>query len=668
MKKIIFLFAVIFVASLSYSNAQNFEIKQSQNLTSVKGETLPYYNPASKDELEIKYINTSATNNNVGYATHTGPLTANGCISFTASQATAYNGAVLHTIKVGITTAGNCPQPDAAKVWIKTSLAGATVYEQNFTAVLGTYNEVVLTTPYTIGAGALVIGYTLTFNNITGQNTRPWFCSSNADPYQPGGFNLNTTTHGAGAVWSTFQDAGNLAIIGVATGTQPDNDLAAAGVSRDLTEFKLIDQSYDYVVAVANNGKNAQSNFTVQLIDDSNNVLATTTITETLPSGQTTGYTLPYSHLSPGIFPIRGRVINTGDQVPENDISSPLSCVFYPKAPMAYGTQHISSAFGYAGSFLCHMAIGFPVAEMAPYVNKELVGFLVGFSDVSGVDGYVNAWLRNSLDDMELWTAPIEAGDGWNLIEVDPPFVLASEDYYLGCTFDYVKTGSGEFGAYTISFSRNDINFNGFWLQQGALGWSNYNDPLDDQYQGVGNLTIIGMIKDIVDCDPASNLTIEYGASCDEALLTWEATGDKPFNVYRDNQRIATEITAATYTDTDFDATKEHTWKITVVCAEGESAAVSLLKPACSGGGIDNVGKIEFYVLPNPATNGNIIISSGTNFNTIEIVSFLGQTVLAQPNTGNSTSIDISNLADGIYFVRITADNGATNVKKFIKQ
>ena len=75
---------------------------------------------------------------------------------------------------------------------------------------------------------------------------------------------------------------------------------------------------------------------------------------------------------------------------------------------------------------------------------------------------------------------------------------------------------------------------------------------------------------------------------------------------------------------------------------------------------------IESLLKRLSATN-TLTISSKSNFHTVEVVSFLGQTVLTQTNAGNAATIDVSNLTNGVYFVRIISDNGV-DVKKFVKK
>jgi len=74
----------------------------------------------------------------------------------------------------------------------------------------------------------------------------------------------------------------------------------------------------------------------------------------------------------------------------------------------------------------------------------------------------------------------------------------------------------------------------------------------------------------------------------------------------------------------------------------------------------------KFSIRPNPATN-DITITSKSDFNKIEVVNFLGQTVITEQNNGKTAKLDISTLTNGVYFVRIATENGAS-VMKFVKQ
>lgn len=78
----------------------------------------------------------------------------------------------------------------------------------------------------------------------------------------------------------------------------------------------------------------------------------------------------------------------------------------------------------------------------------------------------------------------------------------------------------------------------------------------------------------------------------------------------------------------------------------------------------------QFTIYPNPAKNELFLNSKSSNPNLkIKIVNIEGKLLSAQ-NTmlENQTSIDVSQLVSGIYFLNIEDENGNTTIKKFIKQ
>jgi len=83
-------------------------------------------------------------------------------------------------------------------------------------------------------------------------------------------------------------------------------------------------------------------------------------------------------------------------------------------------------------------------------------------------------------------------------------------------------------------------------------------------------------------CDPVTNLTGEYNDDC-EAVLTWNAPeGSELFNIYRDDELIAEEITGTTYVDDEVDSSVIHTWSVIVVCEEDISEAAIVVINPCS--------------------------------------------------------------------------------------
>ena len=158
------------------------------------------------------------------------------------------------------------------------------------------------------------------------------------------------------------------------------------------------------------------------------------------------------------------------------------------------------------------------------------------------------------------------------------------------------------------------------------------------------------------------------GASMFFRLQGYASTDPILYNIYRDGELIASDITELTFEDTDFNSTVAHQWSVRVACPLGDqSPPIYLQKENCeTGGSVNENTNIAFSIVPNPAQD-KITITADNNFNKIEVINFIGQTVIALPNTYDNNTIDISNLKSGVYFVRITSENG-TAVQKFVKQ
>lgn len=77
--------------------------------------------------------------------------------------------------------------------------------------------------------------------------------------------------------------------------------------------------------------------------------------------------------------------------------------------------------------------------------------------------------------------------------------------------------------------------------------------------------------------------------------------------------------------------------------------------------------EIEFSVSPNPASSMIAVIASGAKQSLI-ICNLLGEKVGSQQLAIGKNEIDISNLHRGVYFVKVTDENGSFGVKKIVVQ
>ena len=82
---------------------------------------------------------------------------------------------------------------------------------------------------------------------------------------------------------------------------------------------------------------------------------------------------------------------------------------------------------------------------------------------------------------------------------------------------------------------------------------------------------------------------------------------------------------------------------------------------------IAELNKIDtFAIYPNPSTD--FIIINFTDSSMVELLNIYGQLLSRTATTSNSQKIDISELPDGIYLVRIVDHQGLTKTSKLIKR
>ncbi|MDR2971711.1 MAG: T9SS type A sorting domain-containing protein [Bacteroidales bacterium] len=569
------LFAFICILSSNFLNAQNLFRKNQKIADVIISTPLPIpYEPQRENQI-LSYINgplailpgSPVTSNNYYYMS--------GCIDFTAAQMTNYVGGKLFQVKVAIppqefiSTCMNC------KIWIKDSLNGAVRYSQDYPSLTyGAYNDFILNTEQTIIQGKFVIGYTLTIF-ATSDIIRPFWCSDTDDPYQQGGFNYLMSqlenSFGFGANFLQYNSYGNLGIIGYVRDVTPhDCDLVAMNVTSSAWP-KIKELNYPYTLFVKNDGELPQNNYTVQLIDHNENILAAQTITTTLEPKATTNFALYHNAPVSGEIKVRGKVIVAGDEVPENNITAPVTFRIYPMPPMAYCNYGELTEIG-DGSAVYSAAICYPTDSMANYAGHKLTAIELGISDNPSLLINCSVWIRNSLSGSNLYSQPFMPTTGWNTIELNTPYLLQNTNTYIGYTVETTDF------VYPIGYTENTpivpngghIAFDGVWTTFASLSIP-------------GNVAIIGTVDfNIPVCNPATNLTVTYNSNCN-AILSWtDPDNVHNYNIIRDGLPIASNITTTSYTDADFNIFVDHTWSVRVVCQDIMSDPIYESLPACS--------------------------------------------------------------------------------------
>ena len=553
-------------ASLVAALSQDDATAVKTNPLTLKGQT--------RDDLLLKYINGDLAYviGNTNYVIGT-TYYFSGCISFTAGQMASYVGGTLHTVSMAIPQEQYVAGWTSCKVWVKGSLSGAVVYEQEFTPTLGTVTDVLLDEPQELTEGAYVIGYTVTIT-AEAETLRPLWCSDGAeDPYQPGGFNYiisqSATSYGSGASWNTFTTQGNLSIIGYVSGaTLPENDLAVTLIKSDA--LKWVGNPAPYTVTVQNAGTASQNNFTVQVIDASDAIVASQTITTALASGSSTNVNFNYTPTTPGILEVRGKVVLEGDENPTNDISDPIIQRIYPEEPMTYCTAYtlINGIGPTTPPVTGHAAISYTAANMADYAGKTLTAIDMGIGGGTVSNGVV--WIRNARDGSNLYSQNFTPVEGWNFIELDEPYTLTNDNTFIGYSISITDGHPLGIGSGSQVSGVNHVGINTTWYDLPATGVT------------TGNMAIIGAIKG--DCDPPENVEVAYTEDC-VAKLTWDPpTGkdDVLYNVYRDGTAIATEIAETFFDDEDFNEYNPHTWCVETICENSSSMKACKYMEECN--------------------------------------------------------------------------------------
>ncbi|GER60882.1 hypothetical protein ULMA_29900 [Patiriisocius marinus] len=182
----------------------------------------------------------------------------------------------------------------------------------------------------------------------------------------------------------------------------------------------------------------------------------------------------------------------------------------------------------------------------------------------------------------------------------------------------------------------------------------------------------------VATCDAPVNLAVS-NVTTDSADFTWDvvadATNGYTLTVFNAGDDPATATAVATETsatnsvtvtgltqNTDYDA---------YVVSNCDTLDSELSTPAVTFTtemlvGFDDNNLLNVAIFPNP-TNGTVTLTAVEAVQSVSVYSVLGQEVLSSTPNSTSFEINLSNVANGTYFVKATS-NGATSVIKVIKK
>ena len=85
----------------------------------------------------------------------------------------------------------------------------------------------------------------------------------------------------------------------------------------------------------------------------------------------------------------------------------------------------------------------------------------------------------------------------------------------------------------------------------------------------------------------------------------------------------------------------------------------------CATASISDQKAFEFSVYPNPSTNF-LNVKTQENLSSLQVLDKLGKSIIMKKEV--KETLDISTLNKGVYFLKLTSDNGLISTKRFIKK
>ena len=165
------------------------------------------------------------------------------------------------------------------------------------------------------------------------------------------------------------------------------------------------------------------------------------------------------------------------------------------------------------------------------------------------------------------------------------------------------------------------------------------------------------------------------GIEAEKAKITWsDVAGATSYNVrFR-------EVGATDWHEKTVEAPKtfiklktlncdtEYEWQVQADCAGGLSEYTALNTFTTLSCRLGETESVDFSIYPNPANGSlNVNFEEPVNNGIVEIFNFTGTLLYSETVNGYATTIDLSALPAGMYFVSITADN-VVQRQEFIKQ
>lgn len=307
-----------------------------------------------------------------------------------------------------------------------------------------------------------------------------------------------------------------------------------------------------------------------------------------------------------------------------------------------------------------NVASGFPLN-----LNAGIEGF-VSVADIDG-DGENEIVTTFNLMDGEQGYIRAWEMDG---TEVTNGFPLRPQglSYMNGANFGDID-GDGMLEIITLTYVQNFSPEDPVYVTAYAL-----NQPVENLVYGTykGNNDRMGWIREeevVISCNPVRDLEAETGGDVSELYLHWTepepgSTGNLLGYLVQKNGELLPELLELPeYLDDEVEFFQTYEYVVIAVFDDNCESACASLSVEVIPDAVPEYSK-EAKVYPNPAKN--MLHVEGAGLVQMEVFNIMGQSVLYVDE--NFKSINISNLQNGVYFVRLKTNNGEKTVKLVIEK
>lgn len=296
------------------------------------------------------------------------------------------------------------------------------------------------------------------------------------------------------------------------------------------------------------------------------------------------------------------------------------------------------------------------------------------------------------LDGQDIWVAvEFTQPEGGYLMSYDDGLCVTNSNWSRtngGAWGETQIVGGNQIGCWMIKAISEGTPVEGNWLKitndayGSIMGGANATLNLLFDADGLADGEYTATIK--ISTNDANNplfevpctLTVGSGSACDAPVISaessmyngepavyieWEAvTGADSYNLYYGSNVLGNTSETATYI-TGVNVGTEYCFTVTSVCGSDESEHSNA---GCAIVGIEDNN--VFSVFPNPASE-TVTVTSTNAMNAVVVYNHIGQIVYRASDCGVETTINVADLASGIYYIRINSGDTVKSVKVVVE-